>query len=115
MSANLLRRSFGNRVKPSTSNKIVILRACDFIDLSCETLDLNKIVILRACGFIDLSCETLDLNKIVILSAAPNRSIAFHGACSAESKDPGGAYLTDAARSFSTTEARTGRTLCGLV
>jgi hypothetical protein len=30
--------------------------------------------------------------------------------CRAESKDPGGAYLTHAARTFSTTEARIGRT-----
>jgi hypothetical protein len=28
------------------------------------------------------------------------------GACGAESKDPGGAYLVEAVRSFSTTEAR---------
>ena len=32
----------------------------------------------------------------------------------AESKDPGCAYPTHAARSLSTTEARTGRTRCGL-
>jgi hypothetical protein len=30
------------RVKSSTSNKIVILRTCDFIDLSCEILDLKQ-------------------------------------------------------------------------
>jgi hypothetical protein len=34
--------------------------------------------------------------------------------CGAESKDPEGAYLTHAARSFSTTEASTGRTRHGL-
>jgi hypothetical protein len=32
----------------------------------------------------------------------------------AESKDPGDAYLTHAARSFPTTDARTGRTRYGL-
>jgi hypothetical protein len=44
-------------------------------------------------------------NRIVILSGAPHRLIAEHSACGAESKDLGGAYLTHAARSFSTTEA----------
>jgi hypothetical protein len=45
-------------------------------------------------------------NKTVILSEAPRRSIAKGTAYGAESKDLGGAYLTHAARSFSTTEAR---------
>jgi hypothetical protein len=35
--------------------------------------------------------------------------VARYSACSAESKDLKGAYLTHAARSFSTTEARTER------
>jgi hypothetical protein len=48
-------------------------------------------------------------HKNVILSGARHRFIAWHSACSAESKDPGGAYLTYAAQTFSTTEARTGR------
>jgi hypothetical protein len=45
-------------------------------------------------------------HKTVILSGAPHRFIASHSACGAESKDLGGAYLTQVARSFSATEAR---------
>jgi hypothetical protein len=44
-------------------------------------------------------------HKIVILSGAPHRFIASNSAGGAESMDPGGAYLTHAAPSFSTTEA----------
>src|SRR3984885_15085672 len=47
--------------------------------------------------------------KNVILSGAPHRFTACHSACGAESKDPEGDHLTDAARGFSITEARTGR------
>jgi hypothetical protein len=46
--------------------------------------------------------------KTVILSGAPHRFIVCHTSCGAESKDLGDAYLTHAARGFSTTEARTG-------
>ena len=45
-------------------------------------------------------------HKTVILSEAHHRFTPWHSSCSAESKDPGGAYLTDAAQTFSTTEAR---------
>jgi hypothetical protein len=45
-------------------------------------------------------------DNTVILSGAPHRFIAQNSACGAESKDPGDAYLTDAVRAFSTTEAR---------
>jgi hypothetical protein len=55
-----------------------------------------------------LRCFSSTPHKIVILSGA-SRIYAFHSPCSAESKDPGGAYSTHAARSFSTPEARTGR------
>jgi hypothetical protein len=48
-------------------------------------------------------------HKIVILSEAPHRFIACHSLCGAESKDPDGAGLTHAARSFSTTKVRIGR------
>jgi hypothetical protein len=43
-------------------------------------------------------------HKSVILSGALHTSVARNSACSAKSKDPEGAYLTDAARSFLTTE-----------
>ena len=42
--------------------------------------------------------------KSQTLSEAPHRFIALHSACGAESKDPGGAYLTYAAGSFPTTD-----------
>ena len=42
--------------------------------------------------------------KNVILSGAPHRFIASNSACGAESTETGGAYLTHAAPSFSTTE-----------
>jgi hypothetical protein len=45
-------------------------------------------------------------HEIVILSGAPHEFIASDSACGAESKDPGGPYLTYAARSFSTTEGQ---------
>jgi hypothetical protein len=48
--------------------------------------------------------------KSQTLSEAPHRFIALHSACGAESKDPGGAYLTHAVRSFSTTELAFRRT-----
>src|ERR1700728_5126134 len=49
-------------------------------------------------------CFLQNSHKNVILSGAPHRFIACHSAYGAESKDPGGAYLTHAARAFSTTE-----------
>ena len=39
-------------------------------------------------------------------SGAPHRFIACYSACDAESKDPGGAFRTDAAGGFSANEAR---------
>jgi hypothetical protein len=45
-------------------------------------------------------------DKAVILSEALRRSIANRGLYGAESKDPEGAYLAYAVRTFSTTEAR---------
>jgi hypothetical protein len=53
-------------------------------------------------------------HKAVILSEALRRSIANRELYGAESKDPEDAYLTHAARSFSSTEARTWRTRHGL-
>jgi hypothetical protein len=53
-------------------------------------------------------------NKAVILSEALRRSIANRGLNGAQSKDPEGAFLTHAARSFSTTEAHTWRPRHGL-
>jgi len=44
--------------------------------------------------------------KSQALSEAPRGSIPYRTAYGAESKDPDAAYLTHAARSFSTTEAR---------
>ncbi len=61
------------RVKLSISNKIVILRACDFIDLSCETLDLPK-------------------TRHPERSASQTYRVPPHSV-GAESKDPGGAHL----------------------
>jgi hypothetical protein len=46
-------------------------------------------------------------NKAVILSEALRRSIANRELNGAESKDLGDAYLVDAVRTLSTTEART--------
>jgi len=48
-------------------------------------------------------------DKAVILSEALRRPVANRGLYSAESKDPGAAYLTHAVRAFSTTEAPTWR------
>jgi hypothetical protein len=73
-------------MKSATSNKIVILRTCDFINLSCEILDLKQNRHPEQSALTDLSRDR-----------TPG---------GAESKDLGGAYLTHAARSFSTTEAR---------
>jgi hypothetical protein len=52
-------------------------------------------------------------HKNVILSGAPHSFIADTVLDGAESKDPEDAYLTHAARSFSTIEARTWRTRHG--
>jgi hypothetical protein len=70
----------------------------------------NKSVILKTCDFIDLSCFNLPNqlcftpNKSVILSEAPRRSIAKKRLSGAESKDLEGNYLAHAALSFSTTK-----------
>src|SRR5882724_3636767 len=53
-------------------------------------------------------------HKNVILSEALSRSIASRGLYRAESKDPKDAYLTYAARTFSTAEARTWQSRHGL-
>jgi hypothetical protein len=68
---------------------------------------LNKIVILSARGFRDLSCEILDFkqNRHPERSASPIYPL-IRLPCGAESKDLGGAYLAHAAWSFSTTDAR---------
>jgi hypothetical protein len=67
----------------------------------------NKTVILRACDYFDLSCflhippavfQTPD--KGVILSEALRRSIANEGLYSAESKDPGDACWQMLLRAF---------------
>ena len=59
-----------------------------------------------------LQIESVTRHKGVILSGAPHRFIARHTVSGAQSKDPEGAYLTYAARSFSTTKARHGDTGC---
>jgi hypothetical protein len=59
----------------STPHKAVILRACDFFDLSC---------------FLCIQPAVFKTpNKAVILSEALRRSIANRGLYGAESKDPG--------------------------
>ena len=64
------------------------------------------LVIPRACDFIDLSREVLDLKQNRHPERSASQIYRLTEGSGAESKDPGDPYLAHAARSFSTTETR---------